>query len=340
MNQIKNIIKAVIGQNKYHKLTQTYINTRELLVMIRNYYVDIKMYNKHSMVFHDDAFNKIESRIILHYHAIEKGFLHNDFRYRFAEARIRDMVSLMSLEEVLKQKNNSQIAAAYLCMCKYYERHISNNVDISDYFPNTDYEKFKAATTFDLEIVENQKKSYYFEHVTEDFKDFSVSRASVRNFTGERVPIDIIKNVIDLAKHAPSVCNRQPTKVYFVENKDKIDQILKIQGGLTGYTKNITQLMVVVTDRNYFYSTGERNQLYVDGGIFVMNLLYSLHYYKVAACPAHWGHDVRKDIELLNVIDIKESEKVICIIPVGIPDEDFKTTLSLRREVGEILKII
>ena len=47
----------------------------------------------------------------------------------------------------------------------------------------------------------------------------------------------------------------------------KIDKVLQLQGGLTGYTNGISQLMIVVSDRNYFYSVGERNQ-HVDGGIF------------------------------------------------------------------------
>ena len=340
MSGIKHIIKKVIGQGLYRDLTLAYINFKELRVLLGNYYTDCKLYYRHSMVFKDNTFNKLESRIILHYHAIEKGFLHSNFRYRFAEPRIKNMVQLLSLDDVQKKSNSSQIAAAYLCMCKYYEKHTSNGVDISDYFGAKDYELFKGYTMLDQDIIEQQVDELYFDHVARDFKEFSVSRASVRNFTEEKVSVETITKVIELARHAPSVCNRQPTKVYFVQEKEKVDQVLKIQGGLTGYTQHIKQLLVVVSDRNYFYSVGERNQLYVDGGIFVMNLLYSLHYYKVGACPAHWGHDVQKDKEIMDVISLPESEKVICIITIGIPDKNFKTTLSLRRDVQEILKIV
>lgn len=340
MNKIKNLIRNIIGDGFYSNLTNGYINLRELNVLIKNNYVDGKLFYKHSMVFKQDTFSKIESKIVLHYHAIEKGFLHTNFRYRFAEARVKDLVKLLSMEEVLRNRKRSQIAAAYLAMCKYYERHEINKIDISDFFQNKDYEVFKKATSLNLEIIKNHDNGLYFDNVKSDFYKFSWSRASVRSFTGAKIPLDKIQDVISLAKNAPSVCNRQPTKVYYVQEKEKIDNVLKIQGGLTGYTEEITQLLVVVSDRNYFYSIGERNQLYVDGGIFVMNLLYALHYYEIAACPAHWGHNVDKDKEIMNAIPLSESEKVICVIPIGVPKNDFKTTLSLRRENHEILQII
>ncbi len=116
--------------------------------------------------------------------------------------------------------------------------------------------------------------------------------------------------------------------------------MLSIQGGLTGYSSEIAQLLIVVADRNYFYSVGERNQLYVDGGIFLMNLLYALHFYKIGACPAHWGHNYEKDKQIQKEIGLSDSEKVISIVPIGIPKEEFNTTLSLRRSNDEILKIV
>jgi nitroreductase len=95
-----------------------------------------------------------------------------------------------------------------------------------------------------------------------------------------------------------------------------------------------------VSDRNYYYSIGERNQLYIDGGVFLMNLLYALHYYKIGACPAHWGFNYKQDKEIQKELNLSGSEKVICLIPIGIPKEEFKTTLSLRRKNEEILKIV
>src|SRR5690606_33735199 len=102
-------------------------------------------------------------------------------------------------------------------------------------------------------------------------------------------------------------------KVHLVEDKAKIDRILKIQGGFNGYIENVNQLLILTNDRNFYYTVGERNQLFIDGGIFLMNLLYSLHYHRVACCPANWGKEVRDEKELDKIVEIPKSEKIICL---------------------------
>ena len=340
MNKTKDLVIKIIGPERYAIILLNYINLLGIKTLIVNTYTDGKFFYKHSMVFKQNTFNKIESKIVLHYHAIEKGFLHNNFRFRFGEDRIRDLIKLLSLQIVIDKKQMSQIASAYLAICKYYERHKENDIDISDFFSQENYELFKGMMTFNEKIVKDHDSLSYFKSVNSDFKEFSISRASVRNFKEDKIPLDTLQKVIELANYAPSVCNRQPTKIYYLDNKEKIDRVLKIQGGLTGYTREINQLLVVATDRNYYYSIGERNQFYIDGGIFLMNLLYALHYYKIAACPAHWGHPIEKDREILKEIPLLESEKVICVVPIGFPSDSFKTTLSLRRDKQEVLKIV
>src|SRR5690606_473096 len=115
---------------------------------------------------------------------------------------------------------------------------------------------------------------------------------------------------------------------------------LDIQGGFKGYSENVSQLLIVTNDRKYYYTIGERNQLYIDGGIFLMNLLYSLHFYKIAHCPANWGKEIRDEDRLNKVIAFPESEKIICMIPIGIAVNQFKVTLSKRRNLSEVLKEI
>lgn len=52
------------------------------------------------------------------------------------------------------------------------------------------------------------------------------------------------------------------------------------------------------------------------------------------------GNDVDKDMKINTILKLPQSEKVISLVPIGIPSENFKTTLSLRRTPEEILKII
>ncbi len=336
MNTLRTIVKKMLGVKTLERIR----NFGRKRVLKRNFLMDYKLYKKHSSVFNADTYNKIETIITLRYHSIEKGFLYNPIRYRYAKKRVEELINYLKLKDVDSHINDTQIQSAILSLCAYYELHSDNNINISDYFSEKDYEELKKKLITKLQPVKHHNASDYFKFRQSDFEQFSLSRSSVRDFTGEKISIEIFQKVIDLANHAPSVCNRQGISVYLVDNKEKLDEILLIQGGLKGYSDNLSQLIVLTSDRNYFYSIGERYQLYIDGGIYLMNLLYALHYYEIAACPAHWGMPIEADIKAQKIIGLKESEKIICLIAVGKPIENFKTTLSLRRPYNENFRVI
>lgn len=340
MSKFRLHVKKMLGSNLLAKIYKAKAWFGDFKLLASNTYLDAMLYYRHSMVFKLNTLNKVESQIILHYHGLEKGFLHDEFRYRFGKDRIIELVKLLRLKVVSDNFKKSQISAGYLALCKYYEKHQSNGVDISDYFRYEDYLFFKKLSSLSLNLVKTHIRADYFRMSDENFFEFSQSRSSVRNFTGEYISLEKIYKVIEIAKNAPSVCNRQPNKVYYLSGKTKIDEVLEIQQGLKGYSDKINQLFILATDRNYYYSVGERNQLFIDGGIFLMNILYALHYYQIGACPAHWGHNSDRDKRLQKVINFPDSEKVICIIAIGIPVDRFSTTLSLRRDNDEILKIV
>lgn len=104
-----------------------------------------------------------------------------------------------------------------MCLLRYSSK---NQIDISDYFPIEDYEFLKSNLKY-RGSREIPYKGHFFKSNRSDFKVFSCSRSSVRNFTGEKIPIEIFQQVVDLANNAPSVCNRQSVSVYLIEDKEK-----------------------------------------------------------------------------------------------------------------------
>ncbi len=313
------------------------VKYKQYLLLLREYMHDFKMYKKHSSLFKKDTFGKFESEITLRYHAIEKGFLHNPIKYRFAKERIEDLILMLKSINLHVYVSRAHIQSALLNLCKYYEFHVRENIDISDYYKKTDYDTFKKLLFLNHNPIKSHTVKSFFQYKNSDFRVFSVSRSSVRSFTGEKIPQNTLQEVVDLANHFPSVCNRQPVTVHVVENINTIKKILEIQGGLTGYSDHLSQLIVVTSDRNYFYSIGERHQLYIDGGIYLMNLLYSLHYYGIGACPAHWGMPFNANGKIKNLLSLKDSEQVVSLIAIGVPKTTFSTTLSLRKSSKENL---
>lgn len=342
---MKHIIKKLIGRNKetsvYKFSSGLYKKYAPYLTVFTNMFYDLYFFCKHSNVFSVNTIQKAEAKIILDYHSIEKGLLHKNLRLGFGKEKIIRLQKYLNDNKLKQCGRLSQIEVGYKVMCEYYELHQEHNFDISDYFSQQTYLSYKNRLgeqyQKDFKGYFNFTASEYFSQTNTSFDTFSDSRKSVRNFSEVPVSDELVEKAVQLATNAPSVCNRQPSRVYYVKDKKKIDQILEIQAGLEGYSKDINQLLVVTADVNYFYLVGERYQHYIDGGLFLMNLLYALHFYKIAACPANWAKEMSDEKKIKKLIPIKKSEKVLCVVAIGNPTETFRTTLSKRRDVSEVL---
>ena len=339
--KIKNILRNVLGNSFSNFLLQKAKKYRNLFYLISNTYTDFKLYYRYSTLFKLDNLKKEEALLILDYHSIEKGMLYLKMKPRFAQNRVERIHEYLESKTLLQNLDRTQIEVTLQLMCNYYEIHQKKNIQIMDYFSQEQYKKYKLLlkNNYDKEFcgaIDVSSEDFY-QNGFASFDKFASSRKSIRTYTGEKIDSELIKKAIALSLTAPSVCNRQANTVYLLEDKQKIDKVLKIQGGFTGYEEKVSQLLILTNNRNYYYTVGERNQFYIDGGAFLLNLLYSLHFYKIANCPANWGKMEESEKALDNIISIPKSEKIICLIPIGIATEKFRVTLSKRRNVGETL---
>lgn len=269
---MKSVVKKIIGEDTYLKLAIEYNKFKNNKLLKDNFKVDYSLYKEHSTIFNSDTFTKVETSIILDYHGIEKGLLHEEIRFRFAKGRIERLQKNLKLLMEKKENFNSQIIVAFQLLCQYYEVHEEANVNIEDFFTLKTYNQYKDilsdSYSSDFDGVIQKKAEDFYADIAGNFSEFSNSRHSIRSFKQELIEIDIIEQVINLATNAPSVCNRQSSKVYLINEKIKVDTVLKIQGGFNGFSEKIPQVLILTSNRNCFYDIGERNQMYVDGGIF------------------------------------------------------------------------
>lgn len=330
---MKEVLKKIIGIDRINK-------TKSFFALIWAYISDFYMYLRYSNIFFDNKFEMIEAKIILAYHSIEKGMLFENRRPEFADYRIKELRRYLNHSLVVENNSKNQIQVALKIICEYYDIHLDMNHDISHYYDSKMYSNFKKRIIRKNENFSGYESLHnreFYKDIDSNFFKFSNSRKSIRTFTGEIIPEHLVLDSVALAQTAPSVCNRQSTKVYYVSDKLKIDKILNLQHGFIGYSEKVKQLLMVTSNRNSFYTAGERYQFYIDGGIFLMNLLYSLHYKKIACCPANWAKLPSDDKKIRKIISIPESEKIICLIPIGLAAEEFRITRSERRPVDEIL---
>lgn len=307
-----------------------------------NYYYnyDISRYITHSNSFNRwDNPEKLIGQIVAEYHVIEKGLTMPDMRLGFGQLVLNDLISHCDLYALLFDINNEQFVYAIRVISEYKLEHEKNRYQLTNELVlsiNNILSKYVEVPPSE-QICMN--KDDYFKYNQSSFEKFSNSRHSLRNFCGS-VDTETIIKAVSLAQNAPSGCNRQPSRVYLVQEKLRIKQVLNVQTGNRGFGHLADKLIVLTTELGGFLALKERNDAYVNGGIYAMNLLYALHYHQIGACPLNWCADPVQDLELRKICDIPPSESVILIIACGSIPDNFKLATSHRNKVSKILRVI
>lgn len=86
---------------------------------------------------------------------------------------------------------------------------------------------------------------------------------------------------------------------------------------------------MVTADYNSFFG-GEIHQPYVNGGMYAMNLLLSLHSKGLGTVPLNMGFHYDKLKKLKTICDIKDNQVPIMLIGVGIISDEINVAVSKR----------
>ena len=83
----------------------------------------------------------------------------------------------------------------------------------------------------------------------------------------------------------------------------------------------------------------ESNQAFVDGGLFSMRLLLSLHSQEIASCCLNTCLPYLDEVEIKKIANIPQSERLIMMIGIGNYKETYEVAISDRVPLSEILNI-
>ncbi|UCD51003.1 MAG: nitroreductase family protein [Phycisphaerales bacterium] len=171
------------------------------------------------------------------------------------------------------------------------------------------------------------------------FETFMESRCTVRQFSDEPVDLETLRAAVKVAQKTPSVCNRQPWRAWVVSDDTKIKKILEIGGGARGFEDQMKVILLVTSDLACFQSPGERNQCWIDGGMFGMALIQALHAQGLASCCMNWSKTQDVDRRLRRMVALPESESIIFLLGVGHPREEFLVAASARKPLDDVLRL-
>ena len=169
-----------------------------------------------------------------------------------------------------------------------------------------------------------------------DVDGFFKSRHSVRDFESRDVPEELLTWAVSLALQSPSVCNRQAWLIRFFSG-DEVRKVLSYQNGNNGFSHVIPVVGLVTVDAQLFSGAGERNQPWIEGGIFSMSFVWALHALGLDSCMLNMSVGNQMAASLRVHANIPDSELIIMMIAIGYARLDHRVARSPRRAVHEVI---
>lgn len=169
-----------------------------------------------------------------------------------------------------------------------------------------------------------------------DADQFFSSRHSVRDYSDREVGDDILDRAVRLAINAPSVCNRQSWFVRFYRDPEDVRHALSFQNGNAGIA-HVPALALVTVDARLFTGSSERNQGFIEGGLFAMTLSWALHALGLDSLMLNLSISSQRMKRLRSGLGVADHEIVIMMMAIGYGREGHRIARSPRRPVSEVV---
>ena len=318
-----------------------YVRSKITLQLIFNYKYDLDHFLKWSSVNYKliNSQTKLKALITMDYHRIEKGLALKEPRVGFGSDVIERLMKFIP-EYQEKYGSDETILVTLNCLDAYYFFNLGQGIDnqelyqkIQSFKDNVD----KTQANFLEGGVFDTTKVNILQRGKIDLTEFFNSRYSIRHFSEAEVDIALIQQAVKMAQKTPSVCNRQSCKVYVFSDVESKTKVLSYQNGNRGFGEQVSRVLIVTFNLEHFTSIGERNQGWIDGGMFSMSLIYALHSLGLGTCCLNWSVDYQRDQSLKRAVDIPDTELIMMMIAVGHLPENLKIAQSPRKPLQEVL---
>ena len=306
--------------------------TKTFIVETYHFFKVTMKYN--ASVNTDNDIEKMQYTLIRENHTIEKGLSLKNPRKGFGQQKVLHLLGRLEKYMTMYYDKDSSFMDYPLSTINHYIHFTkSNGVVIPEIemkynqivtrLINGKYKHIQSGI-----ILET--KTHILENCNTDFKSLLYSRHSLRYFNNESVSIEDLEKALDLAQRTPSACNRQGWKTHVFFN-DSCHELLEWQEGCRGFEHDIhTAILVTANLKAFLYY--EVFQAYVDGGLYAMNLINSLHSMGIGTIPLSTAFQTSK-LKKLAKFGIPENEVPIVIIGAGYMIESFNVAVSDRKPI-------
>ncbi len=155
------------------------------------------------------------------------------------------------------------------------------------------------------------------------------SRRSVRDFTHESVSDEVVGQILEAGRWAPSGLNNQAWRFIVVRSKETKAKLSKLTG--YGHTiNNAPVLIVVFLDKDHMYHYTKDVQSI---GACIQNMLLAIHSMGLGGV---WLGEILKNKEMVNkVLEGPDSYELMAVVALGHPVK--KERVSERKSLNELV---
>ncbi|MBT40009.1 MAG: nitroreductase family protein [Myxococcota bacterium] len=286
---------------------------------------------------------RLESLLVFYYHKVEKGLALPEVRPVFG---LGYMDTLLDLLDDWQRSVGDRDAVAYQGACAalaaYWEHSRGALPDAAPELARRIEQFLTSREGPSIDPALGGTKTFEASELREsiagiDFERLARARHSVRVFADRPVPEQAIQRAVRIAQRSPSVCNRQPWRVHVFTSPEDKAAVLRHQSGNAGFGHLADRILLITTDLRCFVSSGERNQPFVDGGLFAMSLVYGFLSQGIASCCLNLSISRRQELGLRRASRIPDSESPIMMLAIGYPPESVEVASSAREPLEAIL---
>ena len=341
MPMFEAICKKLLGE-KIWKKWRRHKRKHRILDLVKPYFeYDMVRFIRYSGAFGEETRGKLLTKVIMLYHVIEKGLTMPNRRLWFGRDALMALIAAVDRFEEKFGNEDPQIRHAIGVVRAYHSLHLAGDSAVPSDFGEC-WPQIKTFTQAHADIpaagqLHRRRESVYGKK-NSPFPDFAHARCTIRHYAPVELPMQRIRDAVELALTAPSACNRQYCRVHCLTDKSRIGELLAIQGGCRGFGNSADKVLVVTADLEGIDAPRERDDLFTNGGIFLMNLCYALFYNEVAHCVLNWSRTPQEDLAMRKLVHIRDSETVVAVLACGVPPDEFDVAASPRKAVADVLE--
>lgn len=287
----------------------------------------------------DDSYGRLSAQLLFQYHKLEKGLcLADGGRFFGKEAALATMALVARWRRQGYSREDRVYAGAIETLRSY--RAMLGGLGVADadgeaVLRSIDALLASEPATVGLDTPQPYRSSSM--DMAEMFERLCHERRSVRRYKPDPVDQQVLERAIAMAQLSPSVCNRQAWHVHIYRDREQLKRLLQLQNGNAGFGHQLSTLLIIAMDSTAFFDATERNQQFMDAGLFSMSLVLALQSLGLASCCLNWCVTPHHEDEAHRRGDIPANQRIMMYLAVGHAADDAVAARSPRRDLARVV---